>query len=458
MHKLDREWGIQQGGVVTFNKKTYWARLALGLLLFGICFGVEVVRASLYKPNEFIVKLKPMVPKVSSSALTELFKADSVELVSPQSEVYLVKKKVAKGFRSVMWDLQSHPSVDYVEPNFLYSVEGRPQQRLPNDPELHNLWGLINTGQVSPGDSPEYKGVPGIDINAARAWALETGNQNIVVAVLDTGIDISHRDLKSNLWANQAELNGVKEIDDDKNGYVDDIYGYNFITNTGELKDDHGHGSHVAGTIAANGDDGIGIVGVAWRAQIMGLKFAGRGGTGTLADAIRAIDYATAMGAHILNNSWSGTEFSQALYESVLRSHSAGALFVASAGNRNSSNDKKPAYPASYSIGNIISVAAITNTGRLTSFSSFGASSVHIAAPGENIMSSTPWGYSSWSGTSMATPHVSGVGVLLMSKEPELSAIEVKKRLLETARPLKSLRKRVVTEGIVDAYAALRNE
>jgi subtilisin family serine protease len=222
--------------------------------------------------------------------------------------------------------------------------------------------------------------------------------------------------------------------------------------------DDHGHGSHCAGTIGAKGDDGKGIVGVAWNVKLMGVKFLSASGSGSLEGAIRAVDYATKMGAKIMSNSWGGGGFSQALEDAIKRSHAAGALFVAAAGNNGSNNDSRATYPANYNVPNMLSVAAIDNRGMMASFSNYGRNTVHVGAPGVNITSSTAaGGYDTWSGTSMATPHVSGIASLLLSHEPNLSNVELKARIIATARPATALKGKVRSGGMANAFLALTN-
>jgi subtilisin family serine protease len=260
------------------------------------------------------------------------------------------------------------------------------------------------------------------------------------------------------MWVNLAEKNGQPGVDDDGNGFVDDIYGYDFSNNDGDPKDDHGHGSHVAGTIGAKGNNTLGVVGVNWNVKIMPVKFLSRGGSGTLENAVKAIDYATKMHARILSNSWGGGGFSQILEDSIKRANEAGILFVAAAGNDRANNDVSPHYPSSYDVPNVLSVAAIDNTGALAKFSCYGKTSVDVAAPGVNILSSTIGGYKTMSGTSMATPHVSGIAALVMSNEPTLTALQVKERIIATSRPLASLRGKMVSGGLANAYYALSNQ
>ncbi|MBX7230681.1 MAG: S8 family serine peptidase [Bdellovibrionales bacterium] len=406
-------------------------------------------------PGEYVVKLKNNNMAVLSNVYLEsVLKAQVVERLSPASNAILVRRPLVEKTSSGIKALLSNKLVERAEPNYLYYVVGGTSE-LPNDPELGKLWGLINTGQKSVGDMGEIESKPGIDIDVQRAWQLETGNRDVVVASIDTGVDYSLPDLAENMWVNEVEKNGLPNVDDDGNGVLDDVYGFNAIKNNGDTKDDHGHGSHTSGTIAARGNDGLGLVGVAWNTRVMSVKFLSASGSGTLADAIKAIDYTTQMKVTMTTNSWSGGNFSQELYDSIKRARDAGILFVAAAGNDSADNDSTPGYPASYDLDNIISVAAIDSRGELAEFSSYGKTSVDVAAPGVNVLSTTPNGLVSWSGTSMATPHVTGVAVLLKSAFPEMTYSDIKARIIKTARPLSSLRGKMVSSGLVNAYYAL---
>lgn len=410
-----------------------------------------------FVPGEYVVKLKDSA--MASKSLLQLEKALDVKVVeklSPQSKSILVKRSEVEMMNSAIAILENNPLVEYAEPNFIYRVVGG-ATGLPNDPQLSQLWGLKNDGQTVTGDLGPKAGRAGIDIDAARAWQVETGSRQVVVASIDTGVDHAIEDLAPNMWVNEAEKNGAAGADDDNNGFVDDIYGYNFVTNQGDPKDDHGHGSHTSGTIGAKGDNGIGIVGVAWNVRIMGVKFLSASGGGTLADAVKSIDYTTQMKVDMTSNSWGGGGYSQALYDSIKRAGDAGILFVAAAGNSASNNDDAPEYPASYDLDNIISVAAIDNAGQMAYFSCYGKSTVDVAAPGVNIYSTIPGGFDSWSGTSMATPHVTGVAALLKSKNPSMTYADIKARIINTARPLGTLRGKVLSGGMVNAYHALLN-
>jgi subtilisin family serine protease len=283
----------------------------------------------------------------------------------------------------------------------------------------------------------------------------------VVVADIDTGVDYNHQDLINNMWRNPGEIAG-DGIDNDSNGFVDDIVGWDFRDKDARPFDDNSHGSHTSGTIAATGGNGIGVSGVAQQASIMGLRFLGGSqGSGTLEDAIKAIDYATENGAQIMSNSWGGGGFSQAMFDAISRANDKGILFVAAAGNSGSDNDKKAQYPANYELPNVLTVAATDSADKLASFSCYGLKSVHIAAPGVKILSTTPGSkYASLSGTSMATPHVTGAAVLLKAAYPNLKAKELKDVLLQSVEELVSLKGKVSTGGrlnIAKAFAISRS-
>lgn len=400
-------------------------------------------------PGEYIVKMKSN-EKLKAAFLNLQSMGEDVRLITEASRTFLVKRSLAEKSSLAIQSLSNHPAVEYVEPNYIWKTV-----KTPNDPKFENLWGLKNVGQKA----GSKVGKVGIDVNAEDAWNIHTGSEDVVVAVIDTGVDYKHQDLASNMWTNKAELEGEEGVDDDGNGHVDDIYGYDFANDDADPLDDHGHGSHCAGTIGAQGDDGKGIVGVAWDVKIMALKFLTARGSGSTEGAIKAIDYATQMGADIMSNSWGGGAKSKALKEAIERARDKDILFVAAAGNSSADNDKRPHYPSSYETENILAVAAIDNQGQLAPFSCYGRKSVDIAAPGVKIFSSTPGdSYDSWSGTSMATPHVSGVAALLKSHDSNLSAIEIKERLMKTARPLAALRGKMISGGFVNAYYALTDK
>jgi len=269
--------------------------------------------------------------------------------------------------------LRRNPSVEYAEPNYIIRA-----LVIPNDPQFDQLWGLDNINDT--------------DIDAPETWDIHTGSSNVVIAVIDTGVAYNHPDLddgtKNNIWTNDMELNGTPGVDDDGNGYVDDIHGWDFVGEDNEPTDYHFHGTHVSGTIAALGNNGTGITGVNWYASMMPLRIFGAAGYGDTAKAIEAITYAADNGARVINASWGGEDFSQALYDAISYANDTGCLFVAADGNGGDDNDQDPFYPASYDLPNIISVAATDQDDNLASFSNYGSISVDVGAPGVNIFSS----------------------------------------------------------------------
>jgi hypothetical protein len=318
--------------------------------------------------------------------------------------------------------VRADASVAYAEPNFkLQSF------RSPNDPSYASLWGMNNTGQTG--------GTPGADINAEDAWDRTTGNATPIVAIIDSGIDYNHPDLAANMWE------GI---------------GYDFANDDDDPMDDHGHGTHVAGTVGAVGNNGVGVAGVAWRTRLMALKFLAAGGFGFTDDAIAAIEYAVANGAKISNNSWGGYGYSQALFDAIQAAGNAGHLFVAAAGNSNFSNDILPAYPASYPLPNIISVASMDHNGNRSPVSNYGVNTVHLAAPGSAILSTMPnSSYGSMSGTSMASPHVAGVASLILSQNPGASYAALRAAILNSVTASSNWVDFVMTGGILDSGSAV---
>ena len=328
--------------------------------------------------------------------------------------------------------LEHHPFVEYAEYNYLRHIDFTP---VPDDERFDELWGLHNTGQTGGADDA--------DINAPEAWEISTGSPEVIVGVIDTGIDYNHEDLADNIWINPGEIpdNG---IDDDGNGYVDDIHGINSITGSGDPMDDHYHGTHCAGIIGAVGGNGKGVTGVNWTVKIIGIKFVS-GGFGLDSDAVESINYAVALrnrgvNIRVLSNSWGGSGYSQSLLDAINQANSAGILFVAAAGNSSADNDSSPLYPASYDTPNVLAVASTDHNDNLSSFSNYGATSVDIAAPGSSILSTRPNNnYYSTSGTSMATPHVAGAAALLLSVNDQLTVEELKDYLMEYGDPLPGL-------------------
>jgi subtilisin family serine protease/surface antigen len=318
---------------------------------------------------------------------------------------------------------------------------------ISRDPMANSLWGLHNTGQTG--------GLADADIDLPEAWRTQTGSKAVIVAVIDTGGDYRHPDLAANTWRNQREIFG-NGIDDDRNGFVDDIHGYDFVNRDGDPMDDQGHGTHVAGTIGAVGNNNLGVVGVNQNVSLMHLKFLNSQGIGSTLDAVRAVDYATRMGADVINASFGGGPYSQAMFDAISRANNAGVLFVAAAGNESNNNDLRPSFPADYNLPNVISVAATDHRDRLAGFSNFGRNSVDIGAPGVNILSTLPGNrYGSFDGTSMAAPHVAGAAALLLAENSNQTPSQLKNLLMRTADPIASLQGKTVTGGRLNVNRAL---
>ena len=345
---------------------------------------------------------------------------------------------------------------EYIEPDHIVKAGAvTPNSTLPNDPSFSQLWGLNNTGQSG--------GTPDADIDAPEAWDIQKGNPNLVIGVIDTGVDYNHQDLVGNIWTNPNEIAG-DGIDNDSNGYVDDIRGWDFAYGDNDPMDVDGHGTHVSGTIAGKGNNGIGVTGVAWNAKIMPLKFLDDTGSGYISDAIFAIDYATSKGVKLTNNSWGGGGYSQSLYDAINAAGQQGALFIAAAGNDGTNNDVYPHYPSNYDLANIVSVAATTRNDQLVTLSNtggwwgsnYGLTTVDLGAPGHEIYSTTPGNtYSTYSGTSMATPHVTGAAALLWSQNPTWTAQQIKTTLMNTGDSLSSLAGKTVSGKRLNIYNAL---
>ncbi|MGE3610822.1 MAG: S8 family serine peptidase [Bacteriovoracaceae bacterium] len=388
---------------------------------------------------------------------------------------YLVLKSQDKAAPILLKEVNSMAEVEYAELNYIYktslsfptihsilsrTVKENASALAPQDPLYEKLWGMNNTGRNEPSKTGDYSGNTGVahaDIDAQRAWEITKGSKKVVIAVIDTGIDFHHPDLVNNIWSNSREVPG-NGIDDDQNGYIDDIHGWNAQGKNGNPIDGHGHGTHCSGTIGAEHNNGQGVAGVMDEVSLMAVKFLGDDGSGNLADAIEAINYATKMNVDIMSNSWGGGGYSQALEDAIKLAQKKGIIFVAAAGNDGDNNDATPHYPASYQLDNVISVASHTVNDSISSFSCFGKKTVHVAAPGSNILSTVPNSeYKVFSGTSMATPHVSGVVGLLLSKEGNLSPTDVRNRLMATSHPASVYRRTVASGGRVSAYNLLTN-
>jgi len=388
-------------------------------------------------------------PNIKSLVLIELNAAGSMLLTDKDGKVSAASAGSPEQTRLLKQRIKQFTDTglyEYVEPDYIYHASATPTDTAFTG---GTLWGLRNTGQSG--------GVSGADIEAVTAWDQTTGSANVVVAIIDTGVRYTHQDLAANMWTNPNEIAG-NNVDDDRNGYVDDIRGINAITNTGNPMDDNSHGTHCAGTIGGVANNSGPIAGVAWNVKIMALKFLNSAGSGSSSDAIKCIDYAISKGARIMSNSWGGGGYSQALYDAIERAKVSGVLFVAAAGNGGANNDSNPAYPASYANTNIIAVAALDRGDLLASFSCYGATSVDLGAPGVSIYSSVSTSdsaYASYDGTSMATPYVSGVAALVLAKYPLISLTDFRNRIVNNTRPVPSLNGKVASGGAVSANRAL---
>lgn len=380
------------------------------------------------------VKKKVKLKKINTKKKFKKFKIDLLEIDENDDIIKTIE------------ELKKDPNVEFVQPNYKLDVA-----TAPSDPMFDNQWGLQN------GNDKEVEGQLGrlgVDINAINAWNLTQGSSNVTVGLLDTGVDINHEDLSSNIYVNAGEIpdNG---IDDDGNGYIDDVNGWDFANDDENVYDDVAldtHGTHVAGILAAS-NNSTGIVGTAPNIKIMPLKFI-NGNWGYTCDAIAAIEYAMKMSIKIVNCSFGGTDDNYALKDTMLNS---GILFVCAAGNRGSDVASYPVYPACFDIPNVLSVASIDSKGVLSQYSSYG-NKIHVAAPGVNILSTTPNNtYEYFTGTSAAVPFVTGIAALLKSYLPDLNITEISQRIKNNTVPCTNLTGKVSTGGRVDAFAALTN-
>lgn len=385
-------------------------KLLLGVLLMAAVLFPGVAKAD----EELIVRLED---NVSIMFLTSL-RADFVREVIGSENTYVVKGDLET--------IQRSNGVKYAERNIrLHALPVEEDEDLA--PEA-KAWGISK-------------------IEAPAAWAKGAKGKGVVVAVIDTGVDYTHPALKGKIWVNKGEIAG-NGIDDDENGFIDDVHGYNFADKSGDPMDDNDHGTHCAGTIAGKS------IGVAPSAKIMAIKFLDKNGGGSLADAVESINYARMMKADIMSNSWGGGGFTQSMFDAIEAAKAEGIIFVAAAGNSYADNDRRPAYPASYKIENVISVAATDINDVKANFSNWGKTSVHVAAPGKDVYSSIPGGkYASFSGTSMACPHVSGVAALMLSSG--ISKDAVKQKLIDSSDLVDALKEKSVSNGRVNASKAV---
>ncbi len=393
-----------------------------------------------YAAGEVLVRFRPAARAAQRAASLAAARATVLQQYPIAGIVRL--KLDSLSVEDAVARLSKDPQVLYAEPNWVVTVD-----RTPDDPFFPDQWPLANRGQT--------QGTPGADIRAEYAWDVTTGDSTLVVGVIDSGVDYHHPDLAANVWTNPGEIPG-NGIDDDGDGYVDDVHGWDFANGDSDPWDDNGHGTHVAGTIAAVSDNGYGVAGVCWHAKIMALKFINAAGSGFISNAIAAIEFAARHHVRITNNSWSGGPYSQALVDVITAAGADGMLFVAAAGNSGSDLDVTPAYPAAYPVPEILSVAATDKNDSLAAFSNYGQQAVDLAAPGVSVLSLWPDDrFALLSGTSMAAPHVTGAAALLLASHPGLGPLELKDRLMKAAIPLPTLAGRCVSGARLDLLRAV---
>ena len=423
--------------------------------------GLKAGRA--HQADELIVKYRDGASAAQQTAVRQGLGARKVDTIrggsARRGETALLKLPAGLGVAAAVQALSGDPAIEYAEPNWTYKHAATSNDPYYTNNSLYGMYGDTTTPANQFGSQ------------AGEAWTRgHTDCGNVIVGVIDEGIFFNHEDLAANIWVNPFDA--PDGIDNDRNGYVDDVRGWDFDGNTNNINsggatDDHG--THVSGTIAAVGGNGKGVAGVCWSGvKLISGKFLGSRG-GTSANAIKAIDYFTDLktrhGLNIVatNNSWGGGGFSQALQESIARANTANILFIAAAGNSASDNDATASYPSNYPVANVIAVASTTSTGGLSSFSQFGATTVDLGAPGSAIWSTVPVasgkgpkatitsGYASYNGTSMATPHVTGAAALYKSANPAATAADVKAAILSSTIATPSLTGKTVTGGRLNA-------
>ncbi len=415
----------------------FWSLLVCIFFLSSVTEGHFPVESNdrAYVEGEVIVKFKDSVLGVQTLIHQQI--GAEVRRTLARSNIELIRLPENLSVYEAVQYYLSHPEVEYAEPNYILSV-----QKVPTDPLYSSQWGLRF-------------------ISAPEAWDISTCDQEITVAMIDTGLQITHPDISQNLWQNPDEI--IDGTDNDGNALVDDIYGWDFVNGDNNPADDYGHGTHIAGIIGAVGSNGIGITGVCWRVKLMPLKILDADGYGTVADEIQAIMYAVEKGADVINASFGGGNYSNAERDAISMAKEAGVLFVSAAGNGGEDYigdniDIFPFYPASYSLENIVSVTANGSSGTLATFANFGATSVDLAAPGVYILSTQPGNsYIEKTGTSMATAFVTGAMALMKSIYPYMDYWQIKEIVLKTVDKRVSLNGKVLSGGTLNLQKAARS-
>ena len=427
-----------------------------------------------YKEGELLVKFKSNIVTASSQKVHQAVGGSVVKKYNIVPNLELVKLPKDVSVQEAIQNYMLDPNVEYAEPNYRRCLA-----KIPNDTYFRNQWALHNEGTYA-------NGTPNADIDAPEAWEISTGNDNItgnnniIVAVLDSGIDYNHPDLVGNIWKNQGETNCFDDVDNDGNGYKDDCSGWDFANDDNDPMDDEGHGTHVAGVIGARGDNNLGIAGIMWRVQLMPVKIfnpdtelTGSCTSVYASDVVAGIRYAANNGAKVINASINGEGYCISEFNAINEANTKGVLFVAAAGNGGTddigdNNDLMPHYPSSYDLPNIISVAATDQDDRRVPFSNYGPNTVHVAAPGVYTFSTVPsgliqggYGYLEFfAGTSMAAPHVSGLAGLLFSyydgtNNTSLNNLQIREIILRSVDMKPTLDGWIKTGGRINARSAL---
>jgi subtilisin family serine protease len=531
-----RKWSLSETERKNIMSKKQITILSLFVLIaFPSSVLSERLKQSEYAPGEVLVKFRP---GISSSVARATHRSIGFALIKQFRRIRVDHVKIPddRSVEGAIAAYRLHPDVEYVEPNYYRYATDVPGPLFPDDHLFGLMWGLDNTGQTG--------GTFDADIDCPEAWDIQTGSTDVVIAVVDTGVDLDHVDLADNIWSNTDEWSGdadgdgfpgvgavdddgdapsdaesdpndgidndgdglvdengidfrdedvmaadydqdgdtlvgsdgeygtkdddeddiaLAANDDDENGYADDINGWDFVNDDNAPDDDNSdkyHGTHVAGTIGAVSDNAIGVTGVSWSASIMPLKTFNQGGGGFVSDEIKAIDYAIENGAQIINASFGGGNFVSSEYSAIESAGAAGILFVAAAGNYYDPDGDglldSPVYPARYDLANIIAVAATDHNDALASFSNYGATSVDVAAPGVNILSTKAGdSYQYLSGTSMATPHVSGLAALIWAEHPGFLYDDIKDRILNGVDVLPALTGKMLMAGRINAHNSI---